>query len=67
MLMVLGDHSHFCDWDAPGRLVVRAVCGILIRRRDHADAPSCPVCQKVIRRRETEDAETESEGSDAVR
>jgi hypothetical protein len=48
--------SHYCDWDAPGDRLVRALCGTLIRRRDHANAPTCATCQAVLIEREAEEA-----------
>jgi hypothetical protein len=46
--------SHYCDWDAPGQRLVRALCGILIRRREHVNHPTCPVCAKLLAAREAE-------------
>lgn len=46
--------THYCDWDAPGRLVVRALCNAIIKRKQHRNDPSCSTCQAVLRRRETE-------------
>jgi hypothetical protein len=44
--------THYCQWDAPGGRLVRALCGILIRRREHANVPTCPVCAKLLAERE---------------
>lgn len=37
--------THYCLWDAKGRVRVAAVCGAWMRRRDHADHPTCPACR----------------------
>lgn len=37
--------THYCRWDAPGGLYVRALCGVLIRRVDHENEPTCPTCR----------------------
>jgi hypothetical protein len=46
--------THFCDWDAPGGRTVRAICGTIIRRRDHQNEPTCTKCQAVLVDREAE-------------
>jgi hypothetical protein len=46
--------SHYVVWDAPGGRLVRALCGLLIRRREHANAPTCPTCAQLLAERETE-------------
>jgi len=43
--------THFCDWDMPGGRLVRALCGALIRRRDHDNEPTCATCQAVLAER----------------
>jgi hypothetical protein len=40
--------SHYCPWDAPGRRVVQAHCGIYIRRTEHDNDPTCPECRRVL-------------------
>jgi hypothetical protein len=52
--------SHYCDWDAPGTRLVRALCGILIRRREHVNEPMCPGCRSVLARRALDDDPGES-------
>jgi hypothetical protein len=44
--------SHYCDWDVPGKRLVRSICGLLIYRDEHANAPTCPECQLVLAARE---------------
>ena len=46
--------SHYVIWDAPGGRLVRALCGLLIRRREHANQPTCPTCAKLLAAREAE-------------
>jgi hypothetical protein len=46
--------SHYVLWDAPGGRLVRALCGLLIRRREHANAPTCPTCAQLLAAREAE-------------
>lgn len=53
--------THACDWDAPGRHTVRAYCGAYIRRRDHANAPTCPDCRCALAARDQADARDELE------
>ena len=45
--------SHYCDWDAPGRREVRALCGAWMRRTDHANLPTCDACRAELARRDT--------------
>ena len=40
--------SHYCDWDQPGRRVVRALCTALIKRRDHSNDPTCITCRLIL-------------------
>ena len=47
--------THFCDWDEPGRLKVRALCGIYIRRREHDNAPTCDSCRAALAARDQRD------------
>jgi hypothetical protein len=47
--------THYLDWDAPGRVKVRALCGVYIRRREHAEAPTCPVCRQALEARTARD------------
>jgi hypothetical protein len=44
--------THYCLWDAPGKRLVRALCGVLIARRDHTNEPTCPDCQAELAERE---------------
>jgi hypothetical protein len=37
--------THYCDWDAPGRRTVPALCGTYIRRAEHTNDPTCPRCR----------------------
>jgi len=48
--------THFADWDALGRVTVRSLCGAYIRRREHSEAPTCPVCRQALEVRNTNDA-----------
>lgn len=48
--------THYCQWDAPGRRVVRALCGVLIKRTEHRNDPTCTTCQAAIDQRERRDA-----------
>ena len=50
--------THWCDWDAPGRVSVRALCGALIRRRDHSSTPTCDTCREILETRARDDAAT---------
>jgi hypothetical protein len=47
--------THACRWDEPGRMKVRALCGILIRRREHTNDPTCVTCQRELAAHETAD------------
>lgn len=38
--------THYCDWDAPGRHTVKALCGTYIRRTEHRNEPTCPQCRE---------------------
>jgi len=44
--------THWVDWDAIGRTRVRALCGVWIRRREHANAPTCPECRRYLAARD---------------
>jgi hypothetical protein len=44
--------THYCPWDAPGRRLVQALCGVFIRRTDHSNAPTCPTCAQRLNERE---------------
>lgn len=52
--------THYCDWDAPGKRTVQAICGEQIRRRDHANDPTCPRCQQGLAARAAIDAKESS-------
>jgi hypothetical protein len=41
--------SHYCRWDEPGGQLVRAVCGTLMRRREHQTQPTCVDCLRWLR------------------
>jgi hypothetical protein len=43
--------THWVDWDAVGRRRVRALCGVWIRRTDHANDPTCPTCRQLLAQR----------------
>lgn len=43
------DDRHYATWDARGGRTVRALCGTSIRRRDHANDPTCRICQDLLR------------------
>jgi hypothetical protein len=36
--------THYCLYDMPGGRLVRALCGLLIYRREHSNEPTCPEC-----------------------
>jgi len=42
--------SHSIRYDAPGGALVRALCGALVHRDEHAHVrePSCPACQAAL-------------------
>jgi hypothetical protein len=40
--------THWIPWDARGRRLVRALCGVLLARRDHANDPTCPECRRLL-------------------
>lgn len=40
--------THYCDWDAPGKYRVRALCGEIMKRREHVNEPTCPDCRKAL-------------------
>lgn len=44
--------THYCDWDAPGGRLVRALCGQLMKRKSHANDPTCPNCRAGLQHRE---------------
>jgi len=58
--------THFVEWDAIGRDRVRALCGAWIRRREHANAPTCPDCQRARRRLDALDYDGTEDWNDAV-
>jgi hypothetical protein len=45
--------THYVVWDQVGGRLVRALCGLLIRRREHANQPTCPTCAKLLAERES--------------
>jgi hypothetical protein len=47
--------THYVDWDEVGRVKVRALCGVYIRRRDHSEAPTCPICAQALEARQARD------------
>ena len=49
--------THYVWWDQPGGRYVRAICGRLIRRRDHVNEPSCPHCQQILAERDRDNLE----------
>ena len=46
--------THYADADAPGRYLVRALCGAIIRRDAHAETPTCPACRRYLAAREND-------------
>ena len=56
------DDTHYCDWDTPGKNLVRAICGAMMRRLDHVAAPTCPRCQRELARRAAQDAAADRNG-----
>jgi hypothetical protein len=48
--------THYCDWDVAGQRLVQAVCGHLIRRREHASDPTCPTCREILAARANGDS-----------
>jgi hypothetical protein len=47
--------THYCDWDAPGTLWCRALCGLHIQRREHKNTPTCPICVAALAQRAADD------------
>jgi len=43
--------THWINYDEPriGRYQQRALCGALVNRTAHANAPTCPDCAEVLR------------------
>jgi hypothetical protein len=51
------EESHYADFDQPGRLKVRALCGIYIGRSDRSDQPTCVLCRQALEARDRRDAQ----------
>jgi hypothetical protein len=49
------EESHFSDWDEPGKVRVRALCGLYIARSDRAERPTCLVCRQALEARDRRD------------
>ena len=49
------EETHFADFDEPGRLKVRALCGIYIGRSDRSETPTCILCKQALAAREARD------------
>lgn len=39
--------THYVNHDAPGRRRSRALCGLFVDRREHANEPSCVDCARL--------------------
>jgi hypothetical protein len=50
------EESHFADFDEPGRLKVRSLCGVYIGRSDRSEAPTCILCRQALEARNARDA-----------
>jgi len=52
--------THYVDYDVqvPRKTIVQALCGEYVRRDEGVGAPTCPKCQRLLKIREDEDAET---------
>ena len=47
--------THYCDADASGKYLVRALCGEILRRREHVEDPTCVDCRKALAYRAARD------------
>ena len=48
--------THYCDADASGsKYRVRALCGEILRRREHVEDPTCVDCRKALAYRAARD------------
>lgn len=50
------EESHYADFDQPGRLKVRSLCGLYISRSDRSEQPTCTICQQELKARDARDA-----------
>jgi len=41
-------HSHFVDYDQPGTRQVRALCGVLVARKEGTATPTCLTCRDLL-------------------
>ena len=41
-------HSHFVDYDQPGVRQVRALCGVLVARKEGTATPTCMKCRDLL-------------------
>lgn len=48
--------THYCEWFETGRGLVKALCGVYIRRTAHANDPTCVDCRAGLRRKAENDA-----------
>jgi hypothetical protein len=45
--------THYADYDERvGKWYLRTLCGVLIKRRDHQNAPTCTICRQVLAARD---------------
>jgi hypothetical protein len=44
--------THYCDYDAPGKYLVRSLCGRLMHRAEHVTDPTCARCLAVLAARD---------------
>jgi hypothetical protein len=49
------EETHFADFDEPGKLKVRSLCGIYIGRSDRSEAPTCTICRQALEARNARD------------
>ena len=47
--------THACDFGAPSKYRVRALCGEIMKRREHVDVPTCVDCSKALAYRAARD------------
>jgi len=44
--------THYIRWDEPGKYVSKALCGVWLQRKKHANDPTCPDCVRILADRE---------------
>ena len=46
------DVTHYIQWDAPGKHLSKALCGVWLQRKKHANDPTCPTCAALLAERD---------------